>query len=153
MTNILNASIQPFIFTKRKINIIQLSMNTMPLLQNSAPTMSIPGISSTWKEYSWTTTVHLKIAILLSGILQVLQNLWSVWSVNLLPARYNLNLLIPYTTVAQPPSQPWMHLPILQMDPKDLEALTLAPAAGILLIRSTCVPVPRITGYVQLTLL
>ena len=58
------------------------------LLRKSAPAFFFPGMSSTLKEYSWTATAHLNTrSFWYAASFRYLKGLWSVWSVNLLPAK------------------------------------------------------------------
>ena len=58
------------------------------LLRKSAPTFSLPGMSSTLKEYSCTATAHRNTrSFWYDASFRYFKGLWSVWRVNLLPAR------------------------------------------------------------------
>ena len=58
------------------------------LLRKSAPIFSLPGMSSTLKEYSCTATAHRNTrSFWYDASFRYFKGLWSVWRVNLLPAR------------------------------------------------------------------
>ena len=58
------------------------------LLRKSAPIFSLPGMSSTLKRYSCTATAHRNTrSFWYDASFRYFKGLWSVWRVNLLPAR------------------------------------------------------------------
>ena len=58
------------------------------LLRKSAPIFSLPGMSSTLKEYSCTATAHRNTrSFWYDASFRYLKGLLSVWRVNLLPAK------------------------------------------------------------------
>ena len=84
------------------------------------------------------------------------RGLWSVWSVNLLLIRYNLNLLITYTTakhffsvMGYLATTPTAATPTPDVSVWKLQGWLVQRTTGIPLVGSMHVPVLRSTGYIQ----